>query len=82
VKHIAKFFGVIALFTATFFLVPISNAVREEELSNVHLYVVLITLFASLALAALFGIIHSIVEHRHFKREQKERQERLNARVW
>jgi uncharacterized protein (DUF2062 family) len=81
-NHVAKFFAGVALFAATFFLIPISNAVREEELSNVHLYVVLITLFGSLALAAIFGIIHSILEHRHFKREQRERQERLNARVW
>lgn len=67
-KTLAKFFGGLSLFAATFFLIPISNAVREEELSDTHLFFVLSVIFGSLILAALFGIVGEILEWRKRKK--------------
>lgn len=67
-KTLAKFFGGLSLFAATFFLIPISNAVREEELSDTHLFVVIGVIFGSLILAGLSALIGEILEWRKRKR--------------
>ena len=56
-KLIAYVFGYIALFVGTFFLLPISNAVRDESLSPTHLFVVIGVIFGSIILAGIFGLL-------------------------
>ena len=56
-KRIASVFAYISVIAATFFLLPIQNAVRDESLSDTHLFVVIGVIFVSLLLAGIFGLL-------------------------